>query len=393
MRKPKYKIGDIVSLITHPYTEDILSFKLSGDPQFVPPLLIIVEIILTYDEAEKGNHESLYVSKIQYKCLWYSSKAHEFEETWLFENNLKLIISKGNSLRKTDFVLKERGNTPTMGALKTHEIELGKIKVTYSLNENAIEVNSNSNTISNSLLTYLSPLLNVLEILSRKEFDPKENFFYKNTNYRRRFMPDYFVKCKWFNPGANKFSEKVFPIDALVLLKGVRIALLNKINSAITNEKILFVKSKSINKTRIIIPQSLINRNGTYLLKGYDAIENRSTEHNLLDIKIVLKDSYINEIAPTFNYIKLGSLKESTISEYIDIIMKARKNRNFIRIKYKNLNDKVSLRTLSNLKITKVVSSTDGTIHYLKAYCNSRKDERIFKLINIQRIEVLDLKY
>jgi hypothetical protein len=81
----KFSLGDIVALNSHPYDQFLTSVIISGEPQLLSPLMVIIEVLNDtrnqYDE--KTGEEISKTGNSQCKCIWFSNKSHQFEETWV----------------------------------------------------------------------------------------------------------------------------------------------------------------------------------------------------------------------------------------------------------------------------------------------------------------------
>ena len=91
---------------------------------------------------------------------------------------------------------------------------------------------------------------------------------------------------------------------------------------------------------------------------------------------------------------------QSIEEEVYDFIVAAQKVKSYLRIKYKNINDKVTYRTIRDYTCVEVFGKVElsdvgkrKVYRYLVGYCCSKKEERTFKVNRILRIEELNIKY
>ena len=64
----------------------------------------------------------------------------------------------------------------------------------------------------------------------------------------------------------------------------------------------------------------------------------------------------------------------------------------YLRIRYKDQNNNLTIRTLKNYSI-EIININDTPIEYLAGFCKLRKDERHFQLDRIQSVEILNISY
>ncbi|WP_028525683.1 WYL domain-containing protein [Runella limosa] len=365
-------IGDIVALNSHPYSPNQTNILIGGEPQLISPLLIVVEIVgdtqNSFDEnigmqiQEKG-------TSCQCKCIWYSTKSHQFDEAWLSSKVLKIIKIQ----EPKDSIVKsiEYG---TLVTLKSAQLELSKQKSSFS-----IESQREKPTI-NPVLSFVSP---VMQVIGTNKNDSKEPKFDSKTG-NARSISELLVKCKWFNSSSDKMSEKLIPVEALVLIPNVDDNLLKQIEIFITSKTCLKVKLDT--KETIFSPQKLKYTHGFYSVVGYDHLQNRITDVELSNFNTVveMKDS-VEERFPNFK------LDEQPDSQIETGIKKAIEQKKYIRIKYKDRVGNVTTRTVvPNNTISEPV--THKSI-YLISYCLLRNAERYFNIESIVSLEILNLEH
>ena len=167
IEKSKFHLGDIVCLKS----------ALSGIDENIPHLVVL--------EAVK---EHLNDKRIKYRCMWFTRfKKWEFKETWLFEN--QLVLSQSND-GKTEIMLNE------VVFLKTKCEEL-----TYSYEDPPSE----------TITVFCPPSMTVIGFETVKNFPP----IFDNQSNVMREISEILVKCLYYNPIANKFSEILLPLESL----------------------------------------------------------------------------------------------------------------------------------------------------------------------------------
>ncbi|MDB5116690.1 MAG: hypothetical protein JWQ79_2182 [Mucilaginibacter sp.] len=382
-----FNLGDIVALNSHPYTSNLTSIVISGEPQFVSPLMVVTEILLETANKfdEKTGDEISTKGNSQCKCVWYSSKAHQFEETWISSTLLKHIKYEPD---QSKFILEESSKKEIINKLvilKTSDIELGKQKSSVSIEANSINSPKDKNTI-NALLSFVAPVMQVIQAVEVKSIE-KEPVYDAKTGTKKRINTKWLVKCKWYNP-ADKLSEKLLPLECLNILPDIKKDLLEEITDKIENLGFYEVDGS------LIQPKNLLYVNGYYYLKAYDYIKNKT-----IDIKIELKtifkniSSYYNLKVPVFEFKNGEKLPENYFnSNLLLAINTGLKNTHFLRIYYTNRLNVASYRTIKNYEVVNIEEGEEN-ITYLKGYCMTKSDYRYFRLERIQELQILNMKY
>ena len=218
--KRKYQLGDVVVHasyfdVTKPtrykkdkdgkFIEDMKGeFMEDKDGKFIEyvayhesqntPTMLIVEI--QYDNSEKkvlydtlsGNQVA---ERMKYKCIWFSQSHFEFTEEWFYESHLILKKSNDNTNiveRIKDFKFSDSDSYRV--TLKNYEIEKGK-------------------NITNFRNSYLPPFMTIIKVEKNNIQD--SHIFSADTEGNRIQIKEtstHKVKCKYYNPISNKFSEQ-----------------------------------------------------------------------------------------------------------------------------------------------------------------------------------------
>lgn len=378
--KHAFKLGDIVALNFHPFSLFQHDILIGGEPQLISPLMIIVEIIgdsqNLYDENIGNQIQGKGGSTAQCKCIWYSSKSFQFEEAWISSKLLKKI-------KNIDPVFKEKDSNGKykhiqIGAsvtLCTAQLELQKMKSSYK-SEGGKERSS-----VNPLLSFVSP---IMQIIGTAKNESKEPLYDSKTGNKKKEISELLIKCKWFNPSSEKLSEKLIPIEALTLIPPVDEEELKEIDAFIKIGEPIVIE---FNDTETIIkPVKIKYTHGFYILCGYDYLSNKVREFSINDnltLPVKGKDSLVEKV-PNYQNNELKILKYS--EQLMKVIEKHKDN--YLRIKYKDRNDNVTLRTIKKFKIESIDEET-----YLIGDCMLRNAKRNFHLSRIQFLEVLSLKF
>lgn len=364
--EPKYKIGDIVSLKSHPYLTDITNVVVSGDHIAITPLLVVTA-------AYKISHQIMGEEKkedhIKYKCIWYSVKSSKFKEATILEEDLKVIQKNASNISHETL---KRGDRLIM---KSSPLELAKRKSSLTQNEDSGD--SGATTIS-ALLSHVSPVLQVIEL----EASSKSNALISSA---------WNVKCLYFDTIGDKFSECVLPLDSLAILPNIDNTITEIQKSISTGKYLLY----SIDKIKTIVrPKYITCRSGSYYLKAYDYILNRSIELEIGNATMSEINKPFEVNLPSFDIEKKpeAATKEFITEEIRQAIETAKGKNAFIRIRYKNQNDQLTTRTVTKFKLVTVTEGANS-VTYLLGYCWLRKAERAFRVDRIQDFQELTLSF
>lgn len=377
-----FKIGDIVSLKSHAYLKNLTDIIISGEQLLVPPLMIVSEILKIRKIGSPINEERP-IPKYEYTCIWFSSKSHKFEKAKIKGIHLKLIIFAEDKIANSDL---QEGSFVT---LRSMDYELSKKKSSLSFEDNTLNNNSGNTTI-NALLFFLCPPLHVMSIQKHKNSLPLVD---KSTGEQIRFISEYDVKCLWYNSNSEKFSEETLPIEVLTSISVVDQTKINLINKAIKSSNVLKIKMNEIEY--LIKPRLIAYRSGYYFLRGFDYVLNRITENkiNNSDIYEILETPFEN-IAPKFDVDRHPEAvsRKHMKQELKKAITVAKSKKAYIRIKYKNRNDQLSIRTLKTYRLANG-KEDDEKVTYIIGFCMLRQAERTFNISMIQNYQELKLLY
>lgn len=364
------KVGDIVSSNIHPYYSGTTNILISGEPLQLPPLMVVTEVFRKRSSVDVAwDNDSVDVSC---KCVWYSSRLNKYQEDWMLLDYLKIIATtQETQLQAT------KGN---LVALKTIYIELGKKKSSLTHEDGE---DTKGYTSITSLLTFLPP---VMQVISVEEFEVKKHEPLGNIEgLKVRLVPKYVVKCIWYNSDADKFSEIILPIEVLQVVETISSVIIQNIDEAIKTRRYYLTGNK------LVKPQSITARSGLYFLRAYDLVQNTTIEIPILNTTTVNPTAAFLNQAPKFDA-DTSIMYENVQSEMITLIQDAIKNRSFLRLQYKNRNDRVTVRTLKEYKLEEYTEN-DKNIIFLTGYCFLRREERTFRLERIQNLQELDLTF
>jgi predicted DNA-binding transcriptional regulator YafY len=388
-----FNLGDIVAVNTHPFFKGVENIQIGGDTALLPPLMVIVEVVKE-NEAIRDQSTGYQVrSEYKCRCKWFSHKSYSFEEKWLNDEQLKLIQGANTPLVGTDL---SYGDSITF---TTHELESKKRKISTHFEDvyfgdNSTEHSLKNNVTINPLLNYLPP---VMQVCCIKPNECKEPLYDKKKGGEIRKISKLVVKCLWFNSSLNKYSEDFLPIEALMIIDSLLLKeRLNDIKNAIKGNEFLKI-SRDKKKTTIFKPKSFIYDGGYYQVRGYDYLLNRFDNFTLNDIiNLEILDNPFKESAPVFNSTNLLLLtdkkayKKIVTQSIIDLINKAQGTDNYVRIHYKNRLDKFSIRSI---KATNLIHNANSNIVFVTAFCESKEEDRTFRIDRIQQAEILELKF
>lgn len=380
MESEVFNIGDVVSLKSHAYLKNITTIIISGEPLLLPPLLVVTEkvVVLAPKKENIAQDESL-----EYVCRYFSSKLHTFENIKIKAVHLKLIIARDEA----SSISEDEVFPGAMVTLKSMDYELAKKKSSFTFEDTSLNHGSDNTTIS-ALLTNLCPTLHVISIKEHVTKHPTHN---KEKQIRQ--VPSWDVKCFWYNSHKEKFSEEIFPLEALKIVVPVREEDIEKILEIIAKSSVLEMKGE--NGASLIKPRLITNRSGYYFLRGYDYILNRITENKIAfpNTFAEIQQFILNKV-PLFDLRKnpASANQEFVINEIKQAVITAKDRKNYIRIQYKSRHDILTVRTIRSYEI--VETDEDGKRYeYVIGFCCLRMDERSFRIDRIQQLEELNFTF
>ena len=209
-----FKIGDIVTLKTHPLlTKKPLLIK--DFPGLVPPLMLVKEILFAEKSKKRLFSENIKDAKVsdlvKYSCVYFDSNKSQFNDKIIYQSmlapysDLKFYkYSKAKSKKSEISLLDEVEN------YKLAQYEFGKVVQfkTKKLEYRKSYIQGNNEIIKNSFQT---PNF----ILSGLKLPEDEELFYENGK-PKKIIPNTLYKVMWFNHFQQKFSEQYLPNEFFV---------------------------------------------------------------------------------------------------------------------------------------------------------------------------------
>lgn len=353
------RLGDLYSLKNHPYKEDQRNIKIAGLASMTPPILVVSEIL---NSPKQHDVETGIIKPKQVKCIFYSHKSHNFENSWFSVNDIKLIgenntnaergeqyndeiVTKNTVLSKysnpsiIEEIKKEFLNNQVI--LKSCDLELGKLKITYSQTE------YKSSDKVTAHLNFLPPVLTVIDV---KVNDDKISYNPKSGNFKKIFST-YLLKCKWYNPNTDSFSEDYIPIDAIQKIEAPD---LNLVATAIINNNIfrhdlrknekkidIFKESSNTLSHIYLQPLEIIFNHYKYQIRYYDIFRDR---YSKMDLSALI----IDEDKMTMDDLILEKIPEykKELEDYTKIKDFPFKINQYYRINYRDLSGNITKRII-----------------------------------------------
>lgn len=403
-----FALGEIVTLKNHPYYSTNNKILITADAAMTPPLMVVTEVYNDYKKTlgfdEKSGVQESNTSKI--KCVFYSNKTHKYESNWFLIDQIKNISNINSnegvqnlSLENIIVLSKESDINELINKnviLKSWEIELGKKKSSFSYDSYS---DKNNNKIT-ACLSFLPPVMVIIGV--KKVDELKESNFDKKTGAKKRVFAKILLKCRWFNPLTNAFSEEFFTPESLEIVIDHDLKSIDKIQHFIKENKFIRFnnpKLKTYNNGNTIGKPLKISFNHCYYqLEYFDFLTNKNETLKLLDFKsekVETVSLYSKDYAPYYGNLESAKKVKQFLKEEIEI---PRKSNKIFRIKYKSKKGVLSTRTISECEFLDhhlVDEGLDSKKNkYIKAKCFKRDGkERHFRFKGIKKIEILDLNY
>ena len=210
MRREEKKVKTLYVTSEHPYSEDVKTIKISGNPEFTSPVINVFEEKKAKHDIETGKSlgKSLH-------GMYYDTKNGKFIKKWI---NGELMTSISNEVENDIFL--ELITFPEEVKFKDiDEIFINKYlnkKVTlHSVNIelNKKKINRSNNTgkpVETNHLDFLPPIMHVI---GNRFTDEKKRYCDETGKLNIEF------KCKWYNHITKSYSEDFFPYQILFLIK------------------------------------------------------------------------------------------------------------------------------------------------------------------------------
>jgi hypothetical protein len=219
----KYIIGDIVTLNTHPLYQgkgndisiretekevSLLGKKIVASPRTITLAMVIIEKVR---EMEKKLHDTNTGKQInsswKYKCQYYVWKEGIFKETWFDEDIIVKI-----SLKTTQVSYDFGGRT----VFKTYSYDIAYAKYLQNFKPDG----KTPSIIPDLIIPkYAPPYMIMIGYEKAKVDTPIYRTNREGKEEQIRYLSDYKIKCKWYNPIDCKFSEDWFIPEALISIE------------------------------------------------------------------------------------------------------------------------------------------------------------------------------
>jgi hypothetical protein len=389
---PAIPVGSIVALKPYPsgLFVEFNRISIGGDPLHVCPLMVVVEVFkernAKYEEISGLNLAD--TNSCQCKCIWFSSKSHQFEETRISSKHLDVIQSSTaeNQNGVDPKLIIDIGKIVT---LKTTPLEIQKQKC--SRDPQIYDSHLERKLKYTSLLSFVCP---PLVVVGTSKNEIKEHVLDANTGEQIRWLSNKLVKCKYFNAHSEKYSEVLVPIEALISIPTIENIGFQNVTKGRTVLANFDTSLKGHSRTVIRFGET-IYVGGFYKVEVFDEINLISSEISLENIDEYYSD-FVNNAPVHSKYSQIssgiGKAKKVFLSygpiPKVKEILKRQGNNIFYRIKYVGLNSReTSIRFISNCKV--MVTTDKKTV--IAAFCHKKKAERFFFWDQIEEIQVFDL--
>lgn len=379
----KFQIGDLISLKNHPYSLNQKT-KIGANALMTPPIMVVTEIL----KQNKFNPDSEDEEKLLGQVLgtFYNSKNCNYEKFWFTINEIIPIASaetedleKETAEKKTvlsELVSLKKAYKGKQVILNSADAELGKKKISWSIESDKEKFRTES------YMDFLPPVMTVIDVIENSKFlkdrrDPKDGTLKKDSC---KFL----LKCKWFNPSKQSFSEDFIPFKIVeeVMFDQEKIEIIQLCMSGsklLTIPKITPFEGHSkiqINNTLVeIINIILLNHKVRIVYSDYFSKKVKSSyleEFNFKSTKFkftdLTKDKFPDYSSHVFNDIKKLSWEKGL----------------FYEINYTDRKGRFTQRIITNCCTSTFINEEEIEETFIIANCLLRKGEiRHFRLKNI----------
>ena len=392
----KLNIGDLVSLKSHPF--NIFNESLIG--AFVdntPPIMVISEVLKSnsYDtESEEVDIETKKAKKLpnQYLCYFYSSKTSSFEKHWFKQNEIKKIDfdTENNQEKVTkteDKVSLLNKYKDNLIVLKSADLELGKKKTTWSRTKEE-DINK-----TQAFLEFLPPVMTVIDVVENQNFN-KDRVNPKNGEIKRESCK-FLLKCKWFNPIKQTFSEEIIPYKILQLVE-FNSNKIESIENGINTKNVFQLIEKDLNisleNSRYSFNKYIIELKEVVIQNHLMKIFYKNLINNKIESKII-ENLEIIDSEKEFKQFVDSEFPNFSNSEYNNPLKLEWQKDKFYKIDYLDKKGKFTTRIITNCKVEEFETEDDEKdVKFVIANCLLRDGKiRHFRLSNITaRAELKD---
>lgn len=218
-----FNVGDLVTFKAHPLLYDLY---IKGDGKFVPPIMIIKEVL--FENKEKKEFDDVsgnrIAEKVKYICVHFDDNKSEFVDSHLYHSQLsgikKLNIAKVDEEKQAKgyiALIDEVLNYPKFDYeygkivhFKTKKIEAFKKRETSK-----IEIDSDEKEVKKTTRHYVVNYITPDFVICGYKKENYNDLFFNNGNPKRKASSD-LIKVKWFNSFQQKFSEQYLPIEFFI---------------------------------------------------------------------------------------------------------------------------------------------------------------------------------
>ena len=384
----KLNIGDLVSLKSHPF--NIFNESLIG--AFVdntPPIMVISEVLKSnsYDtESEEIDTETKKAKKLpnQYLCYFYSSKTSSFEKHWFKQNEIKKIDfdTENNQEKVTkteDKVSLLNKYKDNLIVLKSADLELGKKKTTWSRTKEE-DINK-----TQAFLEFLSPVMTVIDVVENQNFN-KDRVNPKNGEIKRESCK-FLLKCKWFNPIKQTFSEEIIPYKILQLVE-FNSNKIEFIEKGINTKNVFQLIEKDLNisleNSRYSFNKYIIELKEVVIQNHLIKIFYKNLINNKIESKII-ENLEIIDSEKEFKQFVDSEFPNYSNSEYNNPLKLEWQKDKFYKIDYLDKKGKFTTRIITNCKVEEFETEDDEKdVKFVIANCLLRDGKiRHFRVSNI----------
>lgn len=286
----KYQIGNLVSLKNHPF---ILSSKtkIGANAFMTPPVMVVTEML---DNDRSKVNENL---PAQVLCTFYNSKNSCYEKHWFKLDEIAKIeenkvLSANINEDYSSLIATFRNN---LVVLSSADMELGKKEISW------IKDVEDEKFRTESYLDFLPPVMTVIDVVDNKKYLKKSK---KLTEIEE---DKYLLKCRWFNPTKQTFSEDLISYKIVekvvidfkkieIIKDGINNNNLFKIPKQVqleANKKTTFnfslVEIKDIillnHRVKILYKDLLLNKTESYFLEEIDIVNSNLKFEDLIEEK------------------------------------------------------------------------------------------------------------
>lgn len=387
----KYQIGNLVSLKNHPYTL-ISDTKIGANALMTPPIMVVTEVLnqkkYNPDSEEKENLPS------QILCTFYNSKNSSYEKHW-FKSDEIIEIKKMDEELKENPKKEISADTPlslktsfknNLVVLLSADAELGKKKISWSKDKDDEKFRIES------YLDFLPPVMTVLDIIENDKFlKDRRN---SEDGELKKDSSKYLLKCKWFNPTKQTFSEELIPYKIVQVI-------------SVDSDKIEIIKSGIQEKNLFKIPKKIQMESSKKDSFTYSLVEIKDIILLNHRVKILYRDllsnkiesDYLEKLDITKSDLKFDNLIKEKYPDYssrsYNNITNLQWDENaFYQINYSDKKGRFTTRIITNCERTTFETEDGGEEVFIIANCLLRNGHiRHFKLKNIGERLTLEKKF